>query len=159
MTTKLSCRDVELLIVEGEDRELASEMRWLVEDHLRGCERCRGFAADRTAIRRTFADARWPVPPEALVRATRRRLVEESAGSREPAVPAWIMIALAVMAVVTGLWLTIALADVGPETALTDLPVAGLAAVIVIIQNALMLFLAPVVLKAIRSRRRPAAGA
>ncbi len=159
MTTKLSCRDVELLVIEGEDGELPAEARRLVEDHLRGCPRCQGFAADRGTIRGAFAAERWPAPPEALVRATRRRLVEESAGSREPAVPAWILVALAVMAVVTGFWLTIALADVGPETALADLPVAGLAAVIVIVQNALMLFLAPVVLKAIRSRRRQAARA
>ncbi len=154
MTTKLSCRDIERLVIEGEDRELAAETRRLVDDHLRGCGRCRGFAADRSAIRETFADARWPAPPEQLVRATRRRLHEESAGERVATVPAWILVVLAVTTVVTGLWLAIALADVGPETALADMPVAGLAAVIVIIQNALMLFLAPVVLRTVRSRRR-----
>lgn len=159
MTTKLSCRDIELLIVDGEGGELAAEARRLIEDHLRDCRRCQSFAADRSAIRGTFAAERWPAPPERLVRETRRRLVEESSGSREPAFPAWVLAIFALTAAVTGLWLAIALADVGPETALADMPVAGLAAIMVIIQNALMLFLAPIVLKAARSRRGPAAGA
>lgn len=154
MTTKLSCRDVERLIIEGEDRELAADVRRLVGDHLRGCERCRGFAADRGAIRETFAGARWPAPPETLVRATRRRLVEDDPRVRAVAVPAWVLVALAVATIATGVWLTVSLADVGPGTALADMPVAGLAAVIIIIQNALMLLLAPVVLRAVRLRRR-----
>ncbi len=33
MTTRLSCRDVERLILEGEEWELAREERRLVEDH------------------------------------------------------------------------------------------------------------------------------
>lgn len=156
MTTKLSCRDVERLIIEDEDGKLTADMRRLVEDHLRGCRRCQGFAADRGLIRETIAAVRWPAPPETLVRATRRRLTEDERRPRAAAVPAWVLVALAVTTVVTGLWLAISLADVGPEMTLADLSVAALAAVIVIVQNVLMLFLAPVVLRTVRSRRRAA---
>lgn len=159
MTTKLSCRDIEFLVIEGEDGEPGAEARRLVEDHLRGCRRCQGFAADRSVIRGAFAAERWPAPPERLVRATRRRLVEDGPRVQAAAVPAWVLVALAVATLVTGLWLAVSLADVGPEMTLAELPVAGLAAVIVIVQNALMLLLAPVVLRAVRSRRRPAESA
>jgi len=153
MTTGLSCRDVERLVIEGEDRELSPDLRGLVEDHLGGCGRCRGFAADRNVIRREIADVRWPAPPEGLVRRTRRRLVESRPDIRSAAVPAWIIVALAVATVITGIWLGVSLADVTPDMTLAELPVAGLAAVIVIIQNALTLLLAPIVLRAVRSRR------
>jgi len=152
MTTKLDCRDIERLFIGAEDRDLPEDLKRLVEDHLRGCGRCRGFAADRTAIREGIAAVRWPAPPEALVRRTRRMMAGGREG-RAAAVPAWVIAALAVTAVVTGLWLAVSLADVTPDMALADLPVAGLAAVIVIIQNAITLLLAPVVLRAVRSRR------
>jgi hypothetical protein len=45
------------------------------------------------------------------------------------------------------------LADVTPDMTLADLPLAGLAAVFIIIQNALTLLFAPVVLRTIRARR------
>jgi len=152
MTTRLSCRDVESLILEAEDRDLPEDLKRLVEDHLRGCARCRGFAADRTAIREGIAAVRWPDPPEALVRRTRRTIAGGREG-RAAAVPAWVIVALAVTAIVTGLWLAVSLADVTPDMTLADLPVAGMAAFVVIIQNAITLLLAPVVLRAVRSRR------
>jgi len=157
MTTRLSCRDVELLTLAGEDRELPAGERRLVEGHLRGCARCRAFAADRRALREASAALRWPPPPDALVRATRRRL-EDYAG-RPASLPTWVLVALAVAAIATGLWLTVSLSGVTPETTLADLPVAGLAAVLIIAQNALVLLFAPVILRKVRARRGAAAGA
>lgn len=153
MTTKLSCRDVERLIIEGEDRELTGGEQDLVKDHLHGCGGCRAFAADREMIRGVTAAIRWPTPPDALVRGTRRMLRESGPASRPAAIPAWILITMALVTVVTALWLAFALADVTPDMTLADLPVAGLAAVFIIVQNALMLLFAPVVLRTFRTRR------
>jgi Putative zinc-finger len=153
MTTTLSCRDVERLIIAGEDRELSMGERRLVDDHRRGCERCRDFAADRTVIREEMAAIRWPAPPDRLVLVTRRMILESEPASRSTAVPAWVLVAMAVIAIGTALWLAISLADVTPDMTLADLPVAGLAAVFIIIQNALMLLFAPVLLRTVRSRR------
>ncbi len=153
MTTTLSCRDVERLIIAGEDRELSMGERRLVEDHLRGCGWCRGFEADRTFIREEIAAVRWPAPPDRLVRGTRRMVLERGPDAPAATVPGWVLIAMAVVAIVTGLWLAVSLADVTPDMTLADLPAAGLAAVFIIVQNALMLFFAPVVLRAVRSRR------
>lgn len=153
MTTKLSCRDVELLTLAGEDRELTARERSLVEDHGRDCGRCRAFGADRRAIRAEAAALSWPAPPDALVRKTRRALLEDATKAGTAALPAWVLVAMAVVAVGLGLWLAFSLAGVTPDMTLADLPAAGLAAVLIIVQNALMLLLAPVVLRTVRARR------
>lgn len=154
MTKSMRCRDVERLIIEGEDRELSREERSFVAGHLRGCVRCRGFEADRAVIRDEIAAVRWPALPDTLVRRTRRMVLESGPGARPAAVPGWVLIAMAVVTVVTGLWLAVSLADVTPDMTLADLPIAGLAAVFIIVQNALMLLLAPVVLRTFRAQRR-----
>jgi hypothetical protein len=159
MTTKPSCRDIELLTLAGEDRELSAAERSLIEDHLRGCGRCRAFIADRRVVREESAALRWPAPPDALVRGTRRLIIESASAVRPAALPAWVLVALAVTAIATGIWLTASLAGVTPEMTLADLPVTGLAAVLVIVQNAHMLLFAPVLLRKVRARREAAAGA
>jgi len=153
MTPRVGCRDIERLMLEGEDRELAARERGLVEEHLRGCGRCRAFAADRLAIRAEAAALRWPEPPDALIRKTRRLLLESAPDARPAALPAWVLAAMALVAVATGLWLAVSLAGVTPDMTLADLPAAGLAAVLIIIQNALTLLFAPVVLRTVRARR------
>jgi len=159
MTMSARCKDVERLALEGEDRALTAEERRVVEDHLRECGPCRSFASDRALIRDGLASVRWPTPSDEIVRRT-RRLVRESGQERaRAAVPAWVLIALAAATVITGLWLAISLADVTPDMTLSDLPAEGLAAVFVIVQNALMLFFAPVVLRTFRAQRSVATSA
>jgi hypothetical protein len=68
-------------------------------------------------------------------------------------VPAWLLVAVAVVTIITGVWLAASLADVTPDMRLADLPWTGLAAVFIIIQNALTLLFAPVVLRTFRARR------
>lgn len=152
MTTHPNCRDIERLMIAGEARSLADGDRKLFEDHLRACGRCRAFAQDRETIREAAGALRWPAPPQALIRRTRRLMLDDGTGARPAGLPAWVLIALALVAVATGVWLAIALAGITPETTWTDLPVAGLAAIFIIVQNALMLLLAPVVLRRVRLR-------
>lgn len=159
MTGRTRCRQVERLTLESEDRALSETERSLVEAHLRGCRRCRDFAADRTLIRRELAAVRWPAPSDELVFRTRRLVQERQMEAAPAGLPAWIIVALAVVSVFTAVGLTIALADVTPDMTLADLPLGALAAVITIAQNALTLFFAPVVLRTFRARRGLSAGA
>lgn len=152
MTKGLRCRDVERLMLEGEDREYSAGEKRFVEEHLRGCARCRGFAQYRSFIRGELAGVRWPMPPEELVLKTRRML--RDAGTATIAVlPAWVLVALAVVTIITSTWLAFTLPDINPGTTPADLPIAARAAIFIIVQNALMLFCAPVVLRTARSRR------
>jgi len=152
MTNSLKCRDIERLMLEGEDRALPPGERGLVEEHLRACVRCRGFTADRALVRAELAGARWPAPPEELVLRT-RRMLRDTGAAAAPALPAWVLVALAAVTIITSIWLAAWLPDITPETALADLPFGGLVAIFIIIQNALMLFCAPVVLRMARTRR------
>lgn len=153
MTRTWSCRDVERLMLEGEDRTLGAGERSLVEEHLGDCARCRAFAADRGLVRDGLAAVRWPAPPVELVSRTRRLLRETGTATERASVPAWILVALAVVTIVTSLWLAVTLSDVTPDKTLADLPFAARAAVLIIVQNALMLLCAPVVLRTARTRR------
>ena len=154
MTGSLRCREVERLTLESEDRALSETERSLADAHLGGCRRCRDFAADRTLIRRELAAVRWPAPSDDLVFRTRRLIRGRRPEAATAGLPAWIIVALAVVSVVTAVGLTIGLADVTFDMTLADLPVGALAAVITIAQNALTLFFAPVVLRTFRARRR-----
>ena len=152
MTKSLSCRDIERLMLEGEDRAFASGEKSLLEEHLRDCPRCRGFAADRALVRGELAGIRWPAPPDELVLRT-RRLLRESGAAAPAAVPAWVLVALAAVTIITSLWLAAWLPDITPDMTLADLSFGARAAIFIIVQNALMLFCAPVVLRTARSRR------
>ena len=156
MTKEAGCREIERLLVAGEANGLGTAERRLAEDHLRSCASCRAFAADRAFIRREIAAAPWPALPAELDRRTRRAIRTSGAAAAPATVPAWVLVALAVFTILTGIWLAVSLADISPETNWADLSIAGLAAVIVIAQNALMLFFAPVVLRTFRARREGA---
>lgn len=158
MTKSARCRGVERLMLEGEDRALGAEERRTVEEHLRGCGRCRGFASDRALIRGELGAAGWPEPPDGLVLRTRRLARERGAEPERASLPAWIYVALAAVTIATGVWLTFALAGVTPDMTLADLPVAALAALFIIAQNTLTLLCAPVVLRAFRARPGAAPG-
>jgi len=152
MTKSLRCRDVERLLLEGEDRgDLAGEKRF-IEEHLRGCARCRGFASDRAFLRAGFAGIQWPTPPEELVLRT-RRMLRDAGSAKKTVLPAWIVVALAAVTIITSIWLAITLPDINPDTTLADLSFIARAAIFIIVQNALMLFCAPIVLRTARAPR------
>jgi predicted anti-sigma-YlaC factor YlaD len=153
MTKSLRCRDVERLMLEGEDRALPAGERCLVEEHLHACARCRGFAADRALVRAELAGVRWPAPPEELVLRTRRFVRDAEREAAPAAAPAWVLAALTAVTIITSIWLAVWLPDITPEITLADLPFAARAAVFIIVQNALMLFCAPIVLRTVRARR------
>jgi len=152
MTKGSRCRDVERLVLEGEDREYSAGEKRFVEEHLSGCVRCRGFAEYRAFVREELAGVQWPTPPEELVLKT-RRMLSDAGTSKTAILPAWVFVALAAVTIITSICLAIALPDINPDTTLADLPFAGRAAIFIIVQNALMLLCAPVVLRTARARR------
>jgi hypothetical protein len=153
------CRDVERLMLEAEERILTAEERRTVEEHARVCASCRGFAADRALIRGQLAAPTWPEPSDDIVRRTRRLVRQAGTAKGTTAVPAWVLVALAVVTIATGTWAAVSLADVTADMAIADVPAAARAAVFVIVQNAVMLLFAPVVLRAVRAGQGAAAKA
>jgi anti-sigma factor RsiW len=149
----MTCKMIERLMLESEDRALDAEERRKIDDHLRTCAECRDFQAGRRTIREGLRDIRWAeLPPEA--EAKTRRLCLEVLGSapgerREAAgrarIPVPVIAAAAMFTILAAVWLAATLGDLTPGE---SLPATAWAAVAFIAQNVLMLFLAPVVFRA-----------
>jgi len=152
----MSCRTIEHLILAGEDRPLDAGERRRVDGHLRGCTNCRAFASGRAMVRGVLRDLQWPEPPPGVDAETRRLCREEMAAAEERAAagraraPVPVLAATVLFTILASAWLTFALADAVPGGTLSA---AAWGALVLIAQNGLVLFLAPVILRAVRPAR------
>ncbi|MFO7734101.1 MAG: hypothetical protein R6X21_10690, partial [Candidatus Aminicenantes bacterium] len=154
MTKGPICRDIERLILDREEAALGAGDERLVRGHLRVCVRCRDFESVRARMRQGLSATSWPALPDDLDRRARRlagrSLAQDrpdAGGARGP-LPWPVLAALAVIVVLTAGWSSVILADVDLGQALADLPPEAKTALLLIAQNALMLFFAPLVLRA-----------
>jgi len=148
----MTCKTIERLILESEERPLAEGDRRKVEGHLRDCARCRRFQNDRLAVRESLAGFRPAGLPPSLDLRTRRlcRDALSGAGTEVRAkIPVPVIIASVLFGVLAVVWLTIALADVEPGQ---PVPPGAWAAIAFLVQNVLMLILSPVLLRGGRPR-------
>jgi len=158
----MTCRAIERLLLESDDRTLDGDERRAVEEHLGACSACRAFLADRRRIRGGLGEVDWPALPSSLGRRTRGLCLEAmnrglEAGSPSPAgarVPVLVVAASIFFVVLVAIWLTGVLADVDPDL---PLPPIAWAAIAFLAQNAFVLLVSPVIFRAARisSRRLP----
>jgi hypothetical protein len=148
----MTCKTIELLILESEDRPLDGDERRTVGDHLRVCPDCRAFQADRLTIRESLEDVRRAALPPSLSLRTRWRCLEELGGGAAESplapgrtrIPVLVIAASVLFTLLAVVWLTAALIDVTPGQ---PLPSNAWAAIVFIAQNVLMLFLSPVIFR------------
>jgi hypothetical protein len=153
----MSCKAIERLILEGEERPLREEERRALDGHLGLCPDCRTFQAGRIALRQALKGLPAGELPASLDLGTRRACLEEldperagTAAARRANVP-WPVVAASVLfALLAAVWLTATLGDLKPGDAL---PWTSWVAVAFIAQSVLALFLSPVIFRAVR---RPA---
>ena len=154
MTKGPGCRDIERLILDREEAAFGAGDERLVRSHLRVCARCRDFEAARVGMHGELSTMVWPSLPAELDRRVLRlgRSALAGAGAKKgtASLPAPVLAALAVIIVLITLWSSVTLADVGPGQVLADLPLPAKAALLLIAQNAFMLFFTPVILRAVR---------
>jgi len=144
----MKCQGFEKLIVEALGQDLPSEDEMRLADHLRVCTACARFRADIAKIMDSGEAVRLPADLDRRTKEAWLAVFERPAGGR--AMPGWVKAVLVLLAILTTAWVI----------PLFDLPGAGEkvpweagAAVLILIQNGLALFLSPVLL-----RRRAAAG-
>jgi len=146
----MKCKAIERLILESEEHALGGDEKRLVEAHLRECSGCRAFEAGRRTIREALKDFRRAELPRPLDLRTRRLCLEAlggSAAARKARIPVPVIAASILFSVLAAVWLTATLLDVAPGE---PLPSGAWVAIVFIAQNALVLFLSPVILRAVR---------
>ncbi len=152
----MNCKAMERLILEREGRPLADDERRRIEAHLRDCPGCRAFEAGQRVAREGLKEFRREGLPRSLDLRTRNLCLESlgSGAAARSADTARTKVPLAVTAVsllftlLAVIWLTVTLVDVIPGQ---PLPSSAWAAIVFIAQNALMLFLSPVILRTART--------
>ncbi|MGD1008793.1 MAG: zf-HC2 domain-containing protein [Candidatus Aminicenantales bacterium] len=146
----MTCKTIEQLILESEERPLDADERRLAEDHLRGCPGCRMFQAGRLTIREGVQDLGLAELPQSLELRTRRlcrEALDRGPAAGKAKVPVPVIAASVLFTVLAAIWLTVALIDVTPGR---PLPSGAWAAIVFIAQNVLVLFLSPVILRMAR---------
>jgi hypothetical protein len=154
----MTCRDIERLILEKKDRPWKDEERLGVEAHLQECADCREFEAGLRGIREDLEDPDWYPLPEFLNLRTKQMAFDVLDGKTPESVPTGkrisvpgpILAVLGVLTFLTGVWIFLSLAGIDSGGTIKDLPLAARASILLIAQNSLILFFAPVILRAIR---------
>jgi len=154
----MRCQAIERLILEGEERPLREEERRALDRHLPACRGCRAFEAGRAALRQALKDLPAGELPVSLDLGTRRACLEElnpervgTAVARRTRIPLPVVVASSLFALLAAVWLTASLGDLKPGD---TMPWTSWVAVAFMAQGVFVLFLSPVIFRAVR---RPAA--
>jgi hypothetical protein len=161
----MRCQDIERLMLEVGDRELTGKEKDLLERHLARCAACASFGGFLGELEFIGQDVQGPALPSELEKRVRLACHEEL-GSRvqgrkrrsrsvpSAGVPWAIWAALAALIILTLCFLIPGIEAFRQEQKIT---LEGVLALLLVFQNALMLFFTPVIMR----RRRfsgPASG-
>ncbi len=147
----MKCRGFERLIVEAHGREIEPEDEMRLKDHLRVCVSCTRFREDLAKILEGPQTVDLPADldrrtKEACLALLEKPLKNAVAAGRalERKVPVWLGILVALLVVLTTAWVLplFDLPDLG-----ADVPWEAAAAILILVQNGLALFLAPVLFR------------
>ncbi|NIM89774.1 MAG: hypothetical protein GTO17_02375 [Candidatus Aminicenantes bacterium] len=158
----MRCQDIERLIIEYSERKLSQEELGAIEEHLAQCTACTCFEKDFKNIRISLQKMSPLTPPSELERRI-RDMCQEELSSRLAAekqrvslthpshVPWIIWVALVSLIVLTALLLVSLFKNIGLNQPLSFGDAFILA---VILQNAVMLFFAPVIIRKYQTQSR-----
>jgi len=151
----MRCQDFERLMLESDDRELLREERPALEEHLEGCSKCAAFRSFRGSLREQLREAAGPALPDELSDRVRLRcraeldsLARTRAGQdfgRRPAAVPWPI--WAALLVLTGLTLVFLVPGLEEFRQSQKLTLGAIVALLVILQNALMLLCTPLLMR------------
>jgi hypothetical protein len=143
----MRCQDVERLMVDSSEREMTREEKRLLSNHLESCPDCTAFRAFRAGLRSSWTDVPAPDLEGDLVEKVRRRCHDElriMSPLHSAVVPLSIWVAFGVLTVITLGFFIPQVLDLFATKEFT--PALGFTLVI-LLQNAVMLFFAPVIMR------------
>ena len=156
----MRCRDVERWMITGQCEKIDEDRMSGVEHHISQCSRCARFYEALESIRADLKTMESPIPPELLLKETRKKCVEEmvhiltaegikAIRNRRVPIPKPLWIVLFSMIVITFILALPAFKNIPWDENLTTKTIVG---VIIIVQNGVMLFFMPLVLRSHRGR-------
>jgi hypothetical protein len=156
----MRCKDIELLILETRERKLTQGEIASIEQHLAVCAACTAFKNDLAKLRNGLNHVHRPAPSAELVAKTLARCEQEAAtAQKHPAgfgfrlrrfpVPKLIWVSIPVIMGITTYLMLPGLKDLAEQTRSLE----SMAVLTIILQNAALLILAPILLKSLRRRR------
>ncbi len=151
----MRCKDIELLIIDSSDEDLSLEELSAIEKHVAHCALCARFRDDLKDIRMGIKTMPQPVLPPDLAQKTRLRCQAEM--SQQPAaakktaklipsdtIPKYVWAALLPLILLT----VLVIVPIFKEIRLDQtLKFTSAAALTIIIQNAVMLLFAPILIR------------
>ena len=158
----MKCKDIERLVIESSKDELSAEDLSRIEQHIQHCSKCAQLGDDLKKIRIFLKKTTASTPPEKLVMKTQLMCHTEikalktgvkkfSHLSSSRLIPKYIWAALGSLITLTVILLSPLLTEFNLEQPLSFQTVAVL---FLMIQNAWMLFFAPVLIRKHRSTNR-----
>jgi len=154
----MRCQDFERLMLESRDRDLLREERLALEEHLESCPGCTSFRSFWGDLKSCLREATGPALPaevsenvrlrcHAEIESLSRPLAARDSGRGPASIPGPILAALLVLTGLTAIFLIPAIEEFRQAQKVT---VETVLVFMVVLQNALMLFFAPVLMR--RSR-------
>jgi anti-sigma factor RsiW len=151
----MRCKDIQRLIIDSADEDLKSEEMRAIERHIAHCALCARFRDDLEKIRTGIQKMPPPILPPDLAQKTRLRCYAEM--SRQPAaapkiarltpsepIPKYVWAVLLPLILLTILIIVPAFKEIRLDQTLTFTSVVALT---IIIQNAVMLLFAPILIR------------
>jgi len=162
----MRCKDIERLIIDSSDKDLSSEELSAIEKHVAHCALCARFRDDLKKIRMGVKAMPQPVLPTDLAQKTRLRCHAEM--NREPAaarkidqvtpsetIPKYVWVALLPLIFLTMILIVPVFKEIRLDQTLTF---ASVVALTIIIQNAVMLLFAPILIRRYRWKKQGTRG-
>jgi hypothetical protein len=150
----MRCKDVERLIVDFSEEVLDGNTIERIKNHIASCPRCSALDNDLKKIRSFLQHVPSPAVSEEFFDQTRARchaiLLEPSKAeskAEHPSVPWWIWAAFSTLLILTGILMLPLAAGIDLDQPLS-FPEFGV--ILLVLQNLVMLFFAPVLFQRIR---------
>jgi anti-sigma factor RsiW len=157
----MQCKDIERLIIVSSEEELSPEESKAVEQHFEHCAHCAQLRDDLEKIRLGITTMPKAVLPADLAQKTRQRCLDEIRLQPAPAkrafsrirsypIPKYVWAALVPLIIFTVLLVAPVIKEIRLDGSLTF---ESAAALTLLIQNAAMLFFAPILIRRYRSKK------
>ena len=151
----MQCKEYENQLIEASERTLSQDELAEMAEHTDFCHACVRFRDDLSKIRSSLKKMPSPSIPQTLEESTKtlclERLKKRERQKNLPHIPSLIWTALILLTALTAVVLFLVIKDFKMELPLSRKSVAVL---ILLMQNAVMLFFAPIILRKFRSQEK-----